>query len=84
MDVVCLAYPAYPVLGLSGFLRELSPKKRQFLGRSIVGNCSRTWLIVPILTVNNSRSLQEVATPPFLGISGPNILEHTSCGVLIR
>lgn len=37
--------------------------------------CSEKWAIVPILTVNNPRRLQEVATPPFLGISGPNILE---------
>lgn len=37
--------------------------------------CSEKWAIVPILTVNNPRRLQEVVTPPFLGISGPNILE---------
>lgn len=43
--------------------------------QGLVSNCSQSRLIVPILTVNNSRRLQEVAPPPFLGISGPNILE---------
>jgi hypothetical protein len=44
--------------------------------QGLVSNCSQSRLIVPILTVNNSRRLQEVVHPPFLGISGPNILEE--------